>query len=176
VPPELRSKLRQPLSVILRDLKSRNRNVKGEALEVLALRILIDLGLQPIGFRTRARETDYAETDLTADGLHLYYARWLVQCKNSKQVSQAHLTREIGLATLIRAHVILLITTGVFVPRVTTQAALAAQQTYLQVVLLDGTALKEYERKGRSALLDAVEEQAAEVLTLKRPQERVNAD
>ena len=46
----------------------------------------------------------------------LQFARWLIQCKNTKRVSVAALAKEIGLATLRRAHVVVLVTTVVMMP------------------------------------------------------------
>jgi len=54
IPADLRQKLATPLDQIFNDLKSTDTGVKGKALELLALNILRDVGLTPVGFRLRS--------------------------------------------------------------------------------------------------------------------------
>src|SRR5207244_2867972 len=83
VPPDLRASLRAPLEKIYADLSSTSTHEKGIALELLALRIVIDLGLIPKGFRERSAQTSGAEVDLVCEGIHLHFSRWVLQCKNT---------------------------------------------------------------------------------------------
>jgi hypothetical protein len=171
IPPDLRARLSTPLDTIFDDLESWNNHEKGMALELLALNILTQLGLRPVGFRTRAAETAFAETDLTANGLHLHYSRWLVQCKNVSEVKQDYLTREVGLAVVIKAHVILMITTGTFAASTRVMAEQTARATALQVLLLDGQVLKRFRTGGINEVVAALRQQGERVLQLKKPQE-----
>lgn len=173
VPVELRGKLKTPLTEIFANLVSEHKQAKGDALELLALRIILELGLVPVGFRLRAKEAEYAEADLTADGVHLHYSRWLVKCKNTPTVTQPHLMREIGLATVIRAHVILLITTGEFGERVEPLAQQVARESHLQVLLVDRKVLAGYRKSGITVIIEHLKSQAGRVLELKAFQSRV---
>ena len=83
IPADLRDKLSVPLEEILENLSSVDINVKGLALELLALRLTREIGLVPAGFRERSAKTQGAEVDLIADSLAIHYSRWLVQCKNT---------------------------------------------------------------------------------------------
>ena len=173
VPPDLRDKLRTPVSDLFNQLESDHRQTKGAALELLALRLLLELGLTPTGFRLRAKEAEYAEADLNANGIHLHYSRWLVQCKNTPTVTQPHLMREVGLATVLKAHVVLLITTGDFGERVAPLADQVSRETHLQVLLIDKKALAAYRASGITAMIATMQGQAHRVLRLKAQQERL---
>ena len=81
VPADLRDKIDLPSAEIQRLLDSEETYDRGLGLELLALRMLIDLGLQPRSFRQRSRDTAYAEVDLTAEGKQLLFSRWNIQCK-----------------------------------------------------------------------------------------------
>jgi hypothetical protein len=68
IPADLRGKLNTPLDAIYGDLKNDDTHTKGIALELLALRLATDLGLRPVKFRLRARETTGGgEVDLIAE-------------------------------------------------------------------------------------------------------------
>ncbi len=175
VPRELRDKLSLSLASILSGVRSSDNDTKGWSLEVLALRILTELGLRPNGFRVRARQANYTEADLTADGVHLHYSRWVVQCKNTESVTQNQLTREVGVATMLRAHVILMITTGEFHKNVRSLADLIALQGPLQVILLDRDSLHAYEARGANGLMQTIKAQAEWILSVKKPQLEVVA-
>src|SRR5262249_3886830 len=114
IPPDLMQRLQEPLTKIQKDLKSNYKAVKGVALELLALRMAMDLGLTPTGFRVRSTETGGAEVDLTAEGAHLLFSRWTFQCKNISRVPLSDLAKEIGMATLLKAHVVVMVATGDF--------------------------------------------------------------
>lgn len=152
IPARVRSKLRTPLTKVYADLGSTDKNVKGLALELLAVRMALDLGLRPMGFRLTGRATGGAEADLVADGAHLHFSRWLFQCKNESQVDVADLAKEVGLAVLLKAHVIVLVTTGRFRKSVPIHAAEIVSQTALQVVLVPSSIVTKYRDGGTAAL------------------------
>ena len=77
IPPDLSG---EPLDKIHKHLASHNKGTKGIALELLALRMVNDLGLTPTGFRFRSSQMGGAEVDLTAEGAHLIFSRWSFQC------------------------------------------------------------------------------------------------
>lgn len=170
IPATLIRKLNTPIGTIYDDLKSSDVNVKGIALELLALRIATDLNISPRRLRLSAAETSGGEVDLVAEAAHLHFSRWLFQCKNTHAVALSDLAREVGMAVLLHAHVIVLVTTGAFRRTVVQAAKDVAESTPLQVVLLDGHDVESYRRQGASYLLDFFHAAAGRTLELKRPQ------
>ena len=165
IPADLRPKLSIPLSRIFKDLDSSNTHVKGTALELLALNLLIVLDLEVVSVRRRRAPVANAEVDITANGVHLHYSRWLLQCKAmpSGKVKQDYLLREVALAQLLKAHVILMVTTGEFALSTKVLADRVSIQTMLQVLLIDGQLLKRFETGGVKALVEILRQQARHV-------------
>jgi hypothetical protein len=108
---------------------------------------------------------------LIAEGAHLLFSRWLFQCKATKGSVQLHdLAKEIGLAMLLHAHVVVMVTRGTFSTSLREHADKASENTALQVVLIDGKMLTRYKNSGASALLTFLHQTASDTLRLKRPQ------
>jgi hypothetical protein len=170
IPGDLWEKLTTPLQQIYEDLDSENRHSKGIALEVLALRLAIDLGITPRRFRLRGTVTGGAEVDLIAEAAHLHFSRWLFQCKNTRQVSVADLAKEIGMCVLLRGQVIVMVTTGRFADTVESHARMLAETTGYQAVLVDHSLLASYKARGPVALYEYFHEAASQTLMLKRGQ------
>ena len=172
IPVDLRAKLATPLTEILADLElpniAANNHKRGIALELLALRLVTEIGLSPVAFRLRGHETGGGEVDLVANGVHLHYSRWLIQCKNSGTVNLSALAKEIGMAVMLRGHVVALITTGIFASSVKEHARQVEEVGQLQVVLLDKNSLRNYRDKGATAIIDELRAQAEEVLSIKQ--------
>lgn len=175
IPADLRSKLRTSIDQVYADLKSPDTYVKGVALELLAIRMALDLTLVPIRLRERGSTTGGAEVDLIAEGVHLHFSRWLLQCKNTKSVGVSALAKEVGMAVLLKAHVVVIVTTGKFSAPVRTYANELAAGGGLQAVLVDGSALDAYRKSGPGALRSFFKERAGETLALKRPQVVIDA-
>jgi hypothetical protein len=130
-----------------------------------------DVGLAPMGFRERSVDTGYAEVDLIAEGAHLMFSRWLFQCKATKaNVPLNDLAKEIGMATVLRAHVVVMVSLGSFSRDLVEHAVRVSENTHLQVVLIDGRILTAYRNRGSAALLEFLLDTAAETLRVKRPQ------
>lgn len=172
VPADLQAGLQKSTQEILDDLRSSDTGVKGIALELLSLRMTADLGLIPADMRLRSAQTGGAEVDLVAEGAHLHFSRWLVQCKNkpTTPVDLGVLAKELGMATLLRAQVIVIVTTGTFAATVSKFARQAAETTAIQVVLLNGKSLANYREKGVSGLRAELHQFAEQALTRKRLQ------
>ena len=170
IPSELRDRLSKPLSEIFTELDSSDTYTKGLALELLALRVARDIGLLPIGFRERSNKTQGAEVDIIANGVHLHYSRWLIQCKNTKQVRVDDIAKEVGMAVVLKAHVIAIITTGKIGSTVIQYADGLASASSLQAVLIDGSILKKYVSIGPDAIIDHLRDSAFRVLKLKETQ------
>ena len=153
------------------DLNGNNTHRKGLALETIAVKLARAVGLIPVSFRLRGNTTGGAEVDLVADGLHFHYSRWLVQCKATEStVSVDVLAREVGMAVLLQAHVIVMITMGGFSATVRQHADQIERTTALQVVLIDGTLFRRILETDSFALIDILKKQAAATLEAKRPQ------
>jgi len=170
IPPNLVDKLNKPIAEIYSELKSEDKHIKGIALEILAYRLTSDIGLEFLSYRERSANTGGAEVDLICEGVHLHYSRWLIQCKNTKQVSLSALAKEIGMAMLLNANVIVIVTPGRFASSVVEHARALAEKTPLQAVLIDKNTLDKYEIHGLNALLDYFQTTARKTLTLKRAQ------
>ncbi len=74
------------------------------------------------------------------------------------------------MATLLKAHVVVIVTTGAFAQSVVNYARQAAEATAIQIVLLDAASLKNYKERGGSALRSELHGRALDALSLKRPQ------
>lgn len=120
--------------------------------------------------RVRGVRTGGAEVDLVAEGAHLHFSRWLFQCKNTKSVDVTVLAKEIGMATLLQAQVVVIVTTGRFTQTVRTYADRTTLTTPFQVVLLDGDDLEHYRLGGAPTLRATLRSSAQHALRAKRPQ------
>lgn len=174
IPPDLKSKLTTPLQKVYEDLDSSDAYIKGVALELLALRLVTDLTLVPIRLRERGTTTGGAEVDLVAEGAHLHFSRWLLQCKNTKSVGVSALAKEVGMAVLLKAHVVVLVTTGTFSSSVVTYAEELASTGHLQAALVDREVLAAYQRGGARVLRAHFQGIARQTLEIKRPQVAVD--
>lgn len=170
IPDDLNEDLRRPMDEHWADLEDPSPNKRGRALEILTIHIAHDLGLRFRKFRQRANKTGGAEVDVIAEGVHLHFSRWLFQCKNVKRVPLSALAKELGMATLLHAHVIALVTTGDFRGSVRKYADQLARESSLQVVLVSGKTLNSYRKNGPPALTEALRAQTREVFKLKSPQ------
>lgn len=177
VPGDIRTQLNRPLAdikTLLYDQGSKHK--RGLGLELLALHMLFDLGLEPRGFRLRAKETTYAEVDLLAEGRSLLFSRWVIQCKNyttSARVDLGDVAKEAGIALHQRAHVVVVITTTDFTPDARKYAREMTRDTHLQFVLVDGDAVRAYLADGSSRLTQFFLDNAAHVMQIKREQVHV---
>lgn len=170
LPADMRAAMAMPLATVYDDLESDNTYTKGIALEVLSAKLASDLGLIPIRLRIRGVRTGGAEVDLVAEGAHLQFSRWLFQCKNTKRVDVGVLAKEVGMATLIQAQVIVIATTGAFTSTVESYARRVNETTPFQVILVRQDVLEGYRSGGATALRECFRENAQQTMRLKRPQ------
>jgi site-specific DNA-methyltransferase (cytosine-N4-specific) len=135
----VRKLLRKPLSEILEELDSDDRNVKGKALEALACYLMRLLDLEFRAWRKRAKETSGFEVDLIVEGVRLLFSRWQVQCKNTPDASVPleDVAKEVGLSIKLKSNVILMVTTGRYTRDARQYAEEMMQCTALNIVLLD---------------------------------------
>lgn len=173
VPPELRVRLGISLVAIKEDLMGVDKFKGGLALELLALRMVLDLGLDPRHFRLRSAQSAHAEVDLIAEGAHLMFSRWAVQCKrylNATKVQLSDVAKEVGIAVYSKAQVVMVVTTSSFTSDALAYADEVTASMPLQFVLVPGTVVEQYLTHGSTALLDFVRRNAREVMRKKRGQ------
>jgi hypothetical protein len=173
IPPDLRKAINKPLPKIIEELGSPSKNVKGGALELLALRLAQLLDLAPRKWRVRSNRTGGAEVDVVAESARLVFTRWQVQCKNTLTVHVDDLAKEVGLAVLLKSQVVMIVTTGKFSKTVRQHARLANESTAMQVVTIDGRALEQMAKNSAasgSLLTNLLQKQAAEAMLLKQQQ------
>ncbi|MBZ9892305.1 restriction endonuclease [Mesorhizobium sp. BR1-1-3] len=172
VPKDLRGKINTPLSSIQKMLfDNTSKNQRGLGLELLALRMIMDLGLSPRAFRLRSNETAQAEVDLTAEGAHLLFSRWNLQCKCiTGKVPLSDVAKEVGLAIHSKAHVVAVVTTSDFTKEAVRYAHDISASTHLQFLLVPGKVVRDYLKNGRGSLIDFVAKNAREVMRFKRGQ------
>lgn len=171
VPSDLRAKINLPLSEVRSLLESEQTYDRGLGLELLALKMILDIGLEPRAFRLRSRDTAYAEVDLTAEGKNLLFSRWNFQCKCvSSRVGLGDIAKEVGLAIYSKAHVVAVVTTSDFSREAYSYAREITLATHLQFLLINGDVIKRYLGSGARVLLDHVSANAAAVMTQKRGQ------
>lgn len=171
VPADLRAKIDLSRDEVRRLLESRDTYEKGLGLELLALKMILDIGLEPRAFRLRSRDTAHAEVDLTAEGKNLLFSRWNFQCKCiANKVSLGDVAKEVGLAIYSKAHVVVVVTTSDFSSEALAYAREVTATTHLQFLLVTGAVVRSYLDKGPSVLLDYVASNAARVMLQKRGQ------
>lgn len=171
VPADLRAKIDLPSAEVKRLLASSHTYERGLGLELLALKMILDIGLEPRAFRLRSRDTAYAEVDLTAEGKNLLFSRWNFQCKCIRgRVSLGDVAKEVGLAIYSKAHVVAVVTTSDFSSEAIAYAREITLATHLQFLLVNGTVVQDYLDKGSGILLDHVAANAVNVMAQKRDQ------
>jgi hypothetical protein len=171
VPADLRAKIDLPRAEVRRLLESNQTYEKGLGLELLALKMILDIGLEPRAFRLRSRDTAHAEVDLTAEGKNLLFSRWNFQCKCiTSKVSLGDVAKEVGLAIYSKAHVVAVVTTSDFSSEALAYAREVTATTHLQFLFVTGAVVRKYLDNGPVALLDHVAINAASVMQQKRGQ------
>ena len=171
VPADLRAKMNFSRDEIQSLLRSDEKYDRGLGLELLTLRMLVDLNLQPRAFRLRSKDTAYAEIDLTAEGTSLVFSRWNWQCKCvTSRVSLGDVAKEVGLAIYSRSHVVAMVTTSSFSSQALAYAREITSATHLQFVFITGEVINDYLEHGAAVLLNHVTANATEVMALKRTQ------
>jgi site-specific DNA-methyltransferase (cytosine-N4-specific) len=87
-------------------------NLKGESLEKLAIRFCQLLDLTFMGWReTEEKLVAGGEVDGFMETARLVYSRWQIQCKASDKITFETLAKEVGVAEVTLANVILVVGT-----------------------------------------------------------------
>jgi hypothetical protein len=144
---ELRPLLKKPLHEILGQLHSKDKYVKGLALEALAFYLMRLIDLRYVGTRLRGTATGGAEVDLIFEGTRLLFSRWQIQCKNTKAVSLDDVAKEVGLTLWTGASVLLFVTNGVFDEKAIAFARDVCKTRRLEFIFIDGVELREISKR-----------------------------
>ncbi len=166
---QYRKLIRMRYADILDGLSDKSRHEKGLALEALAFYLARLLGLEFVQWRLRSNKTGGAEVDVVMEGAHLIFSRWQIQCKNSKQATLEDIAKEVGLAQVIKANVILVVTTGKIGPAARQFAEQVMRETNLYLALIDGSHLKEL-RDDPAKIAKIMNTQAEGAMAIKRDQ------
>lgn len=135
--------LNKALTEIYNDIFSTDTHIKGLALEAFAIRIMKSIGLDFLETRLKGSQTGGAEIDAIFDSSELFYHRWQVQCKNSKEVTLEHVAKEVGLYHVLKSNVIVILTTGKITDSAREYSTIVMKETNLCIILLDGKDLSE---------------------------------
>ena len=138
IPLGLRRLVRKPLAVVLTEIGSHNKQVRGLALEALGFKLMRLVDLEYVATRLRASATGGAEVDLVFETDRLVFSRWQVQCKNTVRVNLDDVAKEVGLVQILQSNVIVIVTTGKIGPEARKYANTVLKQTNLCFVMIDG--------------------------------------
>jgi hypothetical protein len=132
-----------PLAQLVADVRQNHDiNLKGHALEMLAIRFCQLLGLEFMGRRqTDDKVSAGGEVDAIMQSTRLIYSRWQIQCKATDKIAYETLAKEYGVAAVSLASVILIVSTGELTPGAAKYRAHIVQKTALNMIVIDGTAL-----------------------------------
>lgn len=149
---DLRPLLRKPLGEIRAELKSKQRHIRGLALEALAFKLMRLIDLSYVATRLRGSATGGAEVDLIFESTRLVFSRWQVQCKNTKRVALDDVAKEVGLTHFLKSNVIVMVSTGKIGEEARRYANGVMRESNLCVVMVDG------------GDLDRIEDRPAEIV------------
>jgi hypothetical protein len=125
---------------IFESLNSKEKFVKGQALEAFTIYIMKLLGLRFHGWRYRAKDTGYSEVDAFLAGMFGGLSTtWQVQCKNTpnSSVRLEDVAKEVGLLPLTHATHILIVSTGAFTDDAMKFASETMKASHVNIFLLD---------------------------------------
>ncbi len=131
--------LNKSLQEILQELRAEDTELKEKALETLAFYFIRQLGLKFKAWRKRSEESEWAEIEAIAEGTHLVFSRWQIQCKNAPdyKITEDDIAIQVGLSLRLKSNVILMVTTGQFTRSAQSYADDIMRTTNLNVFTLD---------------------------------------
>lgn len=163
---EVRKLRSESLATIWSETASNDANIRGNALERLAVRLCQMLSLDYMGIReTDEAVTGGGEVDAMMESARLVYSRWQVQCKTGN-VTFGAVAKEVGMHTVSLANVILIISTGVATDSAKTFRKQIVATTHLNIIFITKSELNSI-IEDPSHLPRILKEQALEALSLK---------
>lgn len=139
--PKLHSLLKRPLIDILKEIKAKNKHIRGLALEALGFKLMILLNMRYVATRLRGKATGGAEVDLIFESDRLVYSRWQIQCKNTSTVSLDDVAKEVGLTHFLKSNAIIMVSTGKIGTEARRYANKIMADSNIAIVMLDGSDL-----------------------------------
>jgi hypothetical protein len=146
------SKVREIASLSLSDVITQVRqgadlDKRARALEILAVKICQLLDLDFMGLR----ETDESvvaggEVDAFMQSARLVYSRWQIQCKASDRITYEAIAKEVGVAEVSLATVILIVSTGKMTEGADTYRKRIISKGPLNIAIIDGESLEQIAR------------------------------
>ena len=164
---DLRPLLRKNLKEIRAELKSKDRHIRGLALEALAFKLMRLIDLTYVATRLRGSVTGGAEVDLIFESARLVFARWQVQCKNTARVSLDDVAKEVGLTHFLKSNAIVMVSTGKVGREARRYANKVMTDSNLCIVMVDGSDLALIETQP-AAIIDVFIREAHHAMDLKR--------
>jgi len=164
---DLRPLLRKPLKEIRDELDSRDRHIRGLALEALAFKLMRLIDLAYVATRLRGSATGGAEVDLIFESARLVFSRWQVQCKNTARVSLDDVAKEVGLTHFLKSNAIVMVSTGEIGGEARRYANKIMADSNLCIVMVDGNDLALIEARP-AAIVDVFTREARHAMDLKR--------
>ena len=163
---DLRPMLRKSLKAICKEIDSRNRHIRGLALEALAFKIMRLVDLTYVATRLRGDVTGGAEVDLVFESARLVFSRWQVQCKNTAHVSLDDVAKEVGLTHFLKSNAIVMISTGRIGNEARRYANRIMADSNLCIIMVDGDDLALVESRP-AAIVDVFAREARHAMDLK---------
>ena len=164
---DLRPLLRKPLKEIRQELESKDRYVRGLALEALAFKLMRLIDLTYVATRLRGNVTGGAEVDLIFESGRLVFSRWQVQCKNTTRISLDDVAKEVGLTHFLKSNAIVMVSTGLIGGEARRYANKIMADSNLCIVMVDGTDLSSIEARPAS-IVEVFTREARHAMDLKR--------
>ena len=164
--PDLRPLLRKSLKEIRKEIESRNRHIRGLALEALAFKLMRLVDLSYVATRLRGSVTGGAEVDLIFESARLVFSRWQVQCKNTSHVSLDDVAKEVGLTHFLKSNAIVMISTGRIGGEARRYANKVMIDSNLCIIMVDGDDLALVETRP-ATIVDVLTREARHAMDLK---------
>ena len=165
-----------PLSTLVADVRQTvDRGRRAKALEMLAIRICQLLDLEFYGWR----ETDDAlvaggEVDAFLHAARLAYSRWQIQCKASDTITVDTIAKEVGMAEVTLASVILIVSTGRMTAAAQRFRDRIVSKSALNIAIVDGPTLDRIV-ESPAAITGILHAQAKEAMRLKPTPEHLTS-
>ena len=164
---DLRPLLRKPLKEIREELNSKDRHVRGLALEALAFKLMRLIDLAYVATRLRGVATGGAEVDLIFESARLVFSRWQIQCKNTTHVSLDDVAKEVGLTHFLKSNAIVMVSTGAIGEEARRYSNKIMADSNLCIIMLDKSDLALIE-SSPATIVDVFTREARHAMDLKR--------
>ncbi|MCT7950517.1 restriction endonuclease [Ancylothrix sp. C2] len=160
------TELNRSFDDVLGDIDSKDKHIKGKALELLAIWMIRLTTLRFTKWRKRDAETGQGEVDVLAASDRFVYSRWQIQCKNTKKVDVDALAKEIGMTFVTGADVVMVVTTGEFTRDAYQYAYRMMEVSRYYMILLQKDDLEQI-RQDKTSIINILDKKARRVFAKK---------